>query len=84
MTTLFDEMDGATTMTVTVLAASKEVRDAVLASGMEHGAAEGYYRLAGALGVTLPSHSGKVTPRSAGKWCITLMLTHDAHPHSHP
>ena len=27
-------------MTVTVLAASKEVRDAVLASGMEHGAAE--------------------------------------------
>ena len=27
-------------MTVTVLAASKEVRDAVLASGMEHGAAK--------------------------------------------
>jgi hypothetical protein len=33
-------------MTVTVLAASNEIRDAVLASGMEHGAAETYDRLA--------------------------------------
>jgi hypothetical protein len=33
-------------MTVTVLAASKEIRDAVVASGMEHGAAETYDRLA--------------------------------------
>jgi hypothetical protein len=33
VTTLFDETDGTTTMTVTVLAASKEIRDAVVASG---------------------------------------------------
>jgi uncharacterized protein YndB with AHSA1/START domain len=49
VTTVFDEKDGTTTMTVTVLAASKEVRDAVLASGMEHGAAETYDRLAALL-----------------------------------
>jgi hypothetical protein len=35
-----EEKDGTTTMTVTILAASKEVRDAVMASAMEHGAAE--------------------------------------------
>jgi hypothetical protein len=34
---------------VTVLAASKEIRDAVVASGMEHGAAETYDRLAALL-----------------------------------
>lgn len=33
-------------MAVTLLPASKEVRDAVVASGMEHGAAETYDRLA--------------------------------------
>jgi uncharacterized protein YndB with AHSA1/START domain len=49
VTTLFDEKDGTTTMTVTVLAASKEIRDAVVASGMEHGAAETYDRLAALL-----------------------------------
>jgi hypothetical protein len=42
VTAVFDEKDGTTTMTVTVLAASKEIRDAVVASGMEHGAAESY------------------------------------------
>ena len=36
-------------MTVTVLSASKEIRDAVVASGMEHGAAESYDRLAALL-----------------------------------
>lgn len=40
------EKDGTTTMTVMVLAASKEIRDAVVASGMEHDAAESYDRLA--------------------------------------
>jgi uncharacterized protein YndB with AHSA1/START domain len=49
VTTLFDERDGTTTMTVTVLAASKEIRDTVVASGMEHGAAETYGRLAALL-----------------------------------
>ena len=40
------QQEVTTTMTVTVLAESKEVRDAVVASGMEHGAAETYDRLA--------------------------------------
>lgn len=46
VTTVLTERDGKTTMTVTVFAGSKEIRDAVLASGMEHGAAESYDRLA--------------------------------------
>ena len=46
VTTVLEEQDGKTTMTVTVLSPSKEVRDAVLASGMEHGAAESYDKLA--------------------------------------
>ena len=46
VTTVFVEKDGKTTMTATVLYDSKEVRDAVIQSGMEHGAAETYDRLA--------------------------------------
>ena len=46
VTTVLEEQDGKTTMMVTVLSPSKEVRDAVLESGMEHGAAESYDRLA--------------------------------------
>jgi uncharacterized protein YndB with AHSA1/START domain len=46
VTGVFIEQGGKTTLTVTVLYASKEVRDAVLQSGMEHGAAESYDRLA--------------------------------------
>ena len=46
MTAVFTEEGGRTTLTATVLYASKEVRDIVLASGMEHGAAECYDRLA--------------------------------------
>ncbi len=37
---------GATKMTATVLSSSQEIRDAVLKSGMEHGAAECYRKLA--------------------------------------
>jgi uncharacterized protein YndB with AHSA1/START domain len=40
------ERDGKTTLTGTVLYESKEVRDAVVSSGMEHGAAETYDKLA--------------------------------------
>jgi uncharacterized protein YndB with AHSA1/START domain len=40
------EEGGRTTLTGTVTYASKEIRDAVLASGMEHGAAESYDKLA--------------------------------------
>lgn len=43
------ERDGRTTLTTLVLSPSREVRDAVVASGMEHGAAETYDRLAGVL-----------------------------------
>lgn len=40
------EKDGKTTLTVTVLAESKEIRDAVIELGMERGAAETFDRLA--------------------------------------
>jgi uncharacterized protein YndB with AHSA1/START domain len=46
VTSVLVEKDGRTTMTATVLYPSKEVRDAVIQSGMEHGAAESYDRLA--------------------------------------
>ena len=46
---VFTEKNGKTTMVATVTYGSKEIRDAVIASGMEHGAAESYDRLAGLL-----------------------------------
>lgn len=46
VTGVFTEQAGKTTLTVTVLYPSREVRDAVIKSGMEHGAAESYDRLA--------------------------------------
>ncbi len=46
VTSLFVEEAGRTTLTVTVLYPSKQIRDAVIQSGMEHGAAESYDRLA--------------------------------------
>jgi uncharacterized protein YndB with AHSA1/START domain len=46
VTTVFVEKDGKTTMTATVGYGSQEVCDMVLKSGMEHGAAESYDRLA--------------------------------------
>ncbi len=46
VTSVFTEQDGATTLTATILYPSKEVRDAVIKSGMEHGAAESYDKLA--------------------------------------
>jgi uncharacterized protein YndB with AHSA1/START domain len=45
-TVTFDEQDGKTTLTMTVRYASKDVRDAVLASPMEKGVAEGFNKLA--------------------------------------
>jgi uncharacterized protein YndB with AHSA1/START domain len=44
--TVFVEAEGKTMFTATVRYSSREVRDAVLKSGMEHGAAETYDRLA--------------------------------------
>jgi uncharacterized protein (TIGR03086 family) len=46
VTTVLTERDGKTTLTATVRYESREVRDAVVASGMEHGAAESYDKLA--------------------------------------
>jgi hypothetical protein len=46
------EQNGKTTMTATVLYPSKEVRDIVLKTGMEHGAAESYDKLAEVLAST--------------------------------
>ncbi|HMK12056.1 MAG TPA: SRPBCC family protein [Acidimicrobiales bacterium] len=50
-TSLFTEEDGRTTFTGVQVAPSREVRDAILESGMEHGAAETYDRLAELLAV---------------------------------
>ena len=44
-TTVLVEQDGKTTVTTTVLYASKEIRDAVLNSGMDRGVAESYDKL---------------------------------------
>lgn len=52
VTGLWVEQRGKTTFTATVLYSSKEVRDAVMQSGMEHGAAESYDRLAEMLAST--------------------------------
>ncbi|HYT93147.1 MAG TPA: SRPBCC family protein [Gemmataceae bacterium] len=52
-TASFTEEGGKTTLTLTVLFPSKEARDAALASGMEHGVAAGYDRLAELLAGTL-------------------------------
>ena len=46
VTTVLVENGGTTTLTATVLYPSREVRDAVIQSGMEHGAAESYDKLA--------------------------------------
>jgi uncharacterized protein YndB with AHSA1/START domain len=58
-TLLLREEGGKTIFTCTILYPSKDVRDAVIASGMEHGAAECYDRLAEVLevmaGVSLES-----------------------------
>jgi uncharacterized protein YndB with AHSA1/START domain len=46
VTTVLVEDGGKTTLTATVLYPSKEVRDIVIQTGMEHGAAESYDKLA--------------------------------------
>jgi uncharacterized protein YndB with AHSA1/START domain len=45
VTAVFTEHDGCTTLVATILYASREVRDAVIKSGMEDGAAESYDKL---------------------------------------
>ena len=66
VTSALEEKDGTTTMTVTVLSTSKEIRDSALASGMDHGAAASYDRLAALLEVKrLRRQSGLPTQRIA-------------------
>jgi len=45
VTSVFTEQDGYTTLVATILYPSREIRDAVIKSGMEHGAAESYDKL---------------------------------------
>jgi uncharacterized protein YndB with AHSA1/START domain len=52
VTAVFVEQQGKTTLSATVLYPSKEVRDAVIQSGMERGAAESYDKLAELLAST--------------------------------
>ena len=58
VTTTFVEAGGKTTVTVNLLYESKQVRDAVVNSGMEHGAAETYDRLAELLAGTAQTTAG--------------------------
>ena len=46
VTTVLVEQGGKTTLTATLLYPSQEIRDAVINSGMEHGTAESYDKLA--------------------------------------
>jgi uncharacterized protein YndB with AHSA1/START domain len=46
VTAVFTEQNGKTTLTATVEYPSREVRDIVISTGMEHGAAESYDKLA--------------------------------------
>jgi uncharacterized protein YndB with AHSA1/START domain len=46
VTTVLEEHDGRTTFTSTMLFPTREVRDIVMKSGLEHGAREGYEKLA--------------------------------------
>lgn len=46
VTVVWVEREGKTTFTATLLFPTREIRDAVIKSGMEHGAAESYDRLA--------------------------------------
>jgi uncharacterized protein YndB with AHSA1/START domain len=50
VTTVLVEQGGKTTLTATVLYPSQQIRDMVIQSGMEHGAAESYDKLAELLG----------------------------------
>jgi uncharacterized protein YndB with AHSA1/START domain len=50
VTTTFEERDGRTTVTMTVLYESREARDTAMASGMEKGVAISFDRLEGLLG----------------------------------
>jgi uncharacterized protein YndB with AHSA1/START domain len=60
VTGVYIEHEGRTTLVVTVLYPSREIRDIVIKSGMEHGAAESYDKLAELLVSTLASGAENV------------------------
>jgi uncharacterized protein YndB with AHSA1/START domain len=62
-TLVLTEQGGKTTLTVTVLYPSKEARDATIASGMEHGVAASYDRLAELLAATPARGDSQARPR---------------------
>jgi uncharacterized protein YndB with AHSA1/START domain len=62
VTTVLTEHEGKTTLTATILYPSQEVRDEVIRSGMEHGAAESYDKLAELLVVEARSASFGASP----------------------
>jgi uncharacterized protein YndB with AHSA1/START domain len=61
VTSVFTEHGGKTTLVATILYPSRDVRDAVIQSGMEHGAAETYDKLAGLLASAEYSELGALT-----------------------
>lgn len=67
VTTVLVEDRGRTTLTGTILYPSKEIRDAVIQSGMEHGAAECHDKLAELLASS--------STRKTGEFCWINMLT---------
>jgi len=62
-TLVLTEQGGRTTLTLTVLYPSKEARDATIASGMEHGIAASYDRLAELLATTPARGNPQGVPR---------------------
>jgi uncharacterized protein YndB with AHSA1/START domain len=62
-TVVLIDRDGKTTLTNTVLYSSKEARDAVLKTPMEHGMAMGYDRLAELLASTPARRDSQTGPR---------------------
>src|SRR6202022_786489 len=62
VTAVFAEHGGKTTLTATILYPSPEIRDIVIKSGMEHGAAESYDKLAELLA------SSAVMPNTGGNY----------------
>ena len=66
VTAVFVEKNGKTTMTATIEYPSQEIRDIVITTGMEHGAAESYDKLA-ALLAEMPAASAGTSESGAAK-----------------
>jgi uncharacterized protein YndB with AHSA1/START domain len=67
VTAVWGEHAGKTTLTITILYESKEIRDGVVKSGMEHGAAESYDRLSELL-AAMPARRDPPSELERHKW----------------